>query len=120
VTCDAILLVVTSYVHWHLWDAEGYRHIPTIGWLFLAQWISGLLLALTLVLVRQLWTAIVAAGFVASTIGGFLLSVTHGLFVFHDSWFAPYAKEAFVVELAALVSLVVTSVTIFRNARATR
>jgi len=47
----------------------------------------------------------VAFGFVASTIGGFLVSVSVGLFGFEDGWSAPYAGGAFAVEIAALVVL---------------
>ena len=113
----ALLLLGSSYIHFHLWDAEGYRHIPTIGWLFLLQWISGILIALALVGVRELWIALVATGFVASTLVGFLLSVTQGLFGFQDSWLAPYAKSAFVLEIAALVVLLLASIVIFLDGR---
>ncbi len=118
-TLGALSLLGTSYIHWHLWDAEGYRHIPTIGWLFLLQWISGIIIALTLLVVRELWITLAAAGFVASTLVGFLLSVTNGLFGFQDSWLAPYAKSAFVLEVAALVILVLASITIYLDARTT-
>jgi type III secretory pathway component EscS len=67
--------------------------------------------------VRELWIALVATGFVASTLVGFLLSVTQGLFGFQDSWLAPYAKSAFVLEIAALVVLLLASIVIFLDGR---
>ncbi|MFZ1063793.1 MAG: hypothetical protein WAN30_10035 [Acidimicrobiales bacterium] len=118
ISVGAALIVVTSYVHWHLWGALGYRHVPTIGWLFLVQSITGLIIALALVLLRELWLALVADGFVASTLVGFLISVTHGLFGFHDSWYAPYARLAFGVEVAALVVLSAGALLIGRDSRA--
>ena len=44
--------------------------------------------------------AVVAFGFVVSTIAGFLLSVNVGLFGFQDTWSASFATMAFGVELA--------------------
>jgi len=115
-----LALLGTSYIHWHLWDGEGYRHIPTIGWLFLLQWITALVLAVALIVVRELWVALAGAGFVTSTLVGFLLSVTIGLFGFQDSWLAPYAKFAFVLEIVAIVILVLASITMYLDARATK
>jgi hypothetical protein len=102
----AALTVVTAVIHFHLWS-DGYKTIPTIGPLFLLQAIVGVVLALGVAALRRFWTAVIAFGFVASTIGGFLLSVTIGLFGFKDSWSAPWAGGAFVVEIAALVLLAV-------------
>jgi hypothetical protein len=36
---------------------------------------------------------------------GFLLSVEHGLFGFKDSWVAPFAHEAFFVDVATITVL---------------
>jgi hypothetical protein len=117
IVTGALLLVATSYIHWHLWYSLGYRHVPTIGWLFLAQSITGVVLAITIMLVREAWTSLVGAGFVASTVGGFLITVTRGLFGFHDSWLAPYARLAFVVEVAAFILLGVGTLLTLADAR---
>ncbi len=119
ISAGALLLLATSYIHWHLWDSLGYRHVPTIGWLFLAQSISGLVLAFAIVFVRELWIVLIGTGFVASTLAGFLLSVSHGLFGFQDSWLAPYARTAFVVEIAAFITLGTGALLIYFDARAT-
>lgn len=100
----AALMVWSSIIHFHLWSTS-YRHIPTIGPLFIMQVIVGIVLAVVLAVFRRVWTALVAFGFVASTIGGFLLSVNVGLFGFQDSWSAPFAGMAFAVEVSALVLL---------------
>jgi hypothetical protein len=113
----ALFVAATSYIHWHLWDALGYRHVAIIGGLFLAQAISGLLIAIALILIRELWIVIVGLGFVASTLTGFIVSVTHGFFGFRDSWLAPYAKVAFVAEVATLVTLLVATSLIALEAR---
>lgn len=98
----AALLVASSYVHFHLWQ-DGYRHIPTIGDLFLLQAIAGVVVAIMVIGVRRVWSAIVGAGFALSTLVGFLISVNYGLFGFKDSSSAPYAHMAFALELAAVI-----------------
>jgi hypothetical protein len=100
------LLVWSASIHFHLWnEADGYRSIPTIGPLFLVQSISGLLIGVGVVAVRRLWAAVLGVGFALTTIAGFLVTVAVGLFGFEDSWLAPFAKQAFVVEILAVAAL---------------
>ena len=104
----ALLILWSAYIHFHLWDeTNGYRQIATIGPLFLAQSIGGLVVALVVVAVRRVWAAIIGIGFAASTAVGFLLTVglSKGLFNFKESWTAPFAGLAFCVEIAAIVVL---------------
>ncbi|HEY1651077.1 MAG TPA: hypothetical protein VGG09_04265 [Acidimicrobiales bacterium] len=101
-----LLLVWSSYIHFHLWDSDGYRHIATIGPLFLLQSIAGLVVGVLVVAVRRVWAALLGLGFVLSTLAGFLITVEHGLFGFKDSWQAPFANQAFAIELTAAVVLV--------------
>jgi hypothetical protein len=105
-----LLLVWSSYLHFHLWRNLGYHHIPTIGPLFLLQSVAGLALGLFVIAVRRIWTAVLGAGFAASTMIGFLISVEHGLFGFKDSWSAPFAHQALAIEVAAVVAFVVAGV----------
>jgi hypothetical protein len=100
----AVLLVVSSVIHIHLWST-GYRHIPTIGPLFILQGVVGIVLALVVGVTRRSGAALVGALFAASTIGGLLISVEVGLFGFKDSLSAPDATLSLVVESAALVVL---------------
>jgi hypothetical protein len=100
-----LLLVWSSYIHFHLWDSEGYRHIATIGPLFLLQSIGGLVIGVLVIAVRRVWSAVLGLGFALSTVGGFLISVEHGLFGFQDSWQAPFANQAFAIEIAAAAVL---------------
>ena len=105
----ALLVLWSAYIHFHLWDeTDGYRQIPTIGPLFLAQSIGGLVVAILVVAVRRVWVAIVGAGYGVSTIIGFLLTVglTKGLFNFKESWSAPFADQALAIEIALTVVLV--------------
>jgi hypothetical protein len=104
----ALLVLWSAYIHFHLWnETDGYRHIPTIGPLFLAQSIGGLVVAIVVVAVRRVWAAIVGAGYGISTLVGFLLTVglTKGLFNFKESWSAPFADQGFAIEIALTVVL---------------
>jgi hypothetical protein len=104
------LLVWSAWIHFHLWDDEGYRHIATIGPLFLLQSVAALVIGIGVVAVRRVWAAVVGAGFALGTIAGFLASVSHGLFGFKDSWQAPFAHQAFGIELAAVAVLALAAV----------
>lgn len=101
----AVLVAASAAIHLHLWST-GYRHIATIGPLFLLQGVAGLLAAVAVAVTRHWLVATAAAGFVAGTIGGLLLSVEVGLFGFRDSLSAPYATSSLIIEIAAVVVLV--------------
>src|ERR1700722_9765567 len=77
------LLAATGGIHLDLY-LTGYRHIPTIGWLFLLQIIAAFLLAVAVPLVRRPLTDAAGAGFAFSTLGGYLLSLWVGLFGFQE------------------------------------
>jgi hypothetical protein len=101
-----LLLVWSAYIHFHLWDETGgYRSIATIGPLFLLQSIAGLVIGVGVIAVRRLWAAVIGIGFALTTLAGFLITVARGLFGFKDSWLAPFAQQAFGIELAAVVVL---------------
>jgi hypothetical protein len=102
-------LAVSSAVHLHLWNM-GYRQLPTIGPLFLFQALAGFFLSATLILTRRVWAAVLSLGFVAATIGGFLMAVYVGLFGFRDAWSSPFAGMAFSYEIASVVLLAAGSI----------
>jgi hypothetical protein len=109
----SLLILWSAYIHFHLWsETDGYRHIATIGPLFLAQSIGGLVVAIVVAAVRRVWAAIIGIGFAASTAAGFLLTVglPKGLFNFKESWAAPFAGLAFSVEIAAIAVLLLAGV----------
>jgi hypothetical protein len=104
-----LLLVWSAAVHYDLWN-DGYRSIATIGPLFLLQSIAGLVIGLGVIVVRRLWAALVGIGFAVATLAGFLISVVHGLFGFEETWLAPFAQQAFALEIAAVVVLALAAV----------
>ncbi len=101
----ALAIATSSYLHFRLWDGFGYRNIPTVGKLFIVQVVVGAALALAVVVLRRVGCALAGAGFAAATAAGFLISVTHGLFGFRDTWAAPFASVAFVLEVVGVVTL---------------
>jgi len=108
-----LLVVWSSYIHFHLWQRVGYRRIPTIGSLFLLQAGAGLVLGLLIIAVHRVWTAVLGVGFAAATLIGYVISVGHGLFGFKDSTQAPFATEALVLEIATMVVLIVAGALCF-------
>jgi hypothetical protein len=119
----ALLVVWSGYIHFHLWDESGsyYRNIATIGPLFLAQAIGGLVVGILLVAVRRVWAAIIGIGYAISTFAAFLLTVNlpKGLFNFKEIWAAPFAGLAFAVEVAAAVVLLVAAALSFVRSAST-
>jgi|GEM_PF-1219492 len=108
------LLVVSAVLHLHLW-ASGYRAIPTIGPLFLAQGIATPIIAVVLVLTRWLVSVAAAAATMIATIGGFVLADTVGLFGFHDGFAAPFASISFGFEVTAVGLLLIGGALVVRS-----
>jgi plastocyanin len=79
----AVLLAATGAIHLDLY-LTGYRQIPTIGPLFLAQIIAAFALAVAVAVVRGPLAAAAGAGFAIATLGGYLLTVWVGLFGFQE------------------------------------
>lgn len=101
----AALVAWSAVIHLHLWTI-GYRHIPSIGPLFLFQSIAGFVIASAIAGTRRAIPALVGAALLASSVGGLLLSAWVGLFGFHDGLDAPFAKLSLVVEGAGIAVLI--------------
>jgi hypothetical protein len=114
---DAGLLVTSGFIHLHFWNIA-YRHVPTLGPLFLVQVIATLLTAIALVATRRL--IVVAAAFLlmGGTIVGFILVRTVGLFGFKLGFTSGLAATVLVVEVIAMVMTAITAWLMTRNARA--
>jgi hypothetical protein len=102
----AALLMVSGALHLDLWSS-GYRGIPTIGPLFLAQGIATFVIAAVLLMTRWLAAVVVALGVMVGTVGGFILAGTVGLFGFYDGFAAPHASVSFAAEVTAIVLLLI-------------
>ena len=113
------LVAWSAAIHLDLWQT-GYRNIPTIGPLFLLQWISGFLLATAIIVFRRSLPALAGAGFLLATLAGLIWSAELGLFGFQESFSAPYAGLSTAVEIsgtAVLVSAIVLRVKAVERSR---
>jgi predicted lipoprotein with Yx(FWY)xxD motif len=105
----AVLLAVSAGIHLDLY-LTGYRSIPTIGWLFLLQVITGFALAAAVLVTRSWLAAAAGAGFALATLGGYLLSVWVGLFGFKEVR-TTAGIVAGLIEVAAFATLALAAVT---------
>ena len=99
------LLAWIGYIHWVLWQSEGYKFIPTDGPFFLVDAIAGVALAAALLVWPRPLAGLVSAGFVAGTILALVISLTVALLGFNESISAYYVVLALVVESITLVIL---------------
>lgn len=100
------LLAWVAAIHLDLWS-EGYRHIPTDGTLFLADAIGGFVLAAVLLVWPRPWAALLGTGFMASTLGGLILSINVGAFGFQESIRASFVVESILLESIGAAILLV-------------
>jgi predicted lipoprotein with Yx(FWY)xxD motif len=77
------LLIAVGAIHLDLY-LTGYRSIPTIGWLFLFQFIAAFGLGAAVLAFGEWLTAAAGAVFALATLGGYLLSLWIGLFGFTE------------------------------------
>jgi hypothetical protein len=106
------LLVWMGWIHLHLWN-EGYKHLPSVGNLFLLNFVASVLVAVgVLVTPRRYLTIAAGAGalLAAGTLVSLAISINVGLLGFTDSYNAPFAHLSVWVEAAAAVVLAVTAV----------
>lgn len=100
----AALLAWIGYIHLHLWQ-EGYRQIPVNGPLFLLDAAAAFIFAAALLAWARPLAGLLAAGFTASTIGALLISLSVGLFGFHESISASYVVQSLVIETLTVLAL---------------
>jgi hypothetical protein len=110
----AMAVAFSSLVHLYLW-ADGYRNVATIGPLFLAQGVAGLVLAVILVAYPRTLTAALGAIFLLASVTALALSATRGFFGVMDKLDAPWATPALVVESAGALVLILGGALAFRR-----
>ena len=115
----AAFLIASGSIHLDLY-LTGYRSIPTIGWLFLLQIIAAFVLAIAILVTRNWLAAAAGAGFAASTLGGYLLSLKVGLFGFTEVRTTAGIVAAIidVAAFAALATAVILALNLGRRALA--
>jgi hypothetical protein len=101
----AAMVATSAIIHLYLWGKEdGYRHVPTVGPMFLLQGIVGCLLAIAVVIKRHVITALAGAVYMAASVAALYKSIHGGLFDFDETSDAPYVTLSFVVEFIGLAA----------------
>ena len=108
------LLIWVAVIHLHLWT-EGYRDIPTVGPLFLADAVGGFLLAAVLLVWPRPLAGLLGAGFMISTLGGLIISLNFGLFGFRESSEASFVIETIILESVGAIALLAWSVAVWHG-----
>lgn len=107
----AATVAASGAIHLHLW-LTGYRRVTNIGPLFLAQAVSGFVLALVIVVFRRLFAILAGALFQAASVIGLVLSATVGFLGIHDGLGVPWATVSITVELIGFVILAGSTVAV--------
>jgi hypothetical protein len=97
------LLIAAAAIHFDLY-LTGFNNIPTIGWLFLFQVITGFVLGIAVLVYGSRLAAAAGAAFALATLGGYLLSLWVGLFGFKETR-TTAGIVAGVLEIAAAAAL---------------
>jgi hypothetical protein len=100
----ALLMVASAAIHIHLWDIA-YRHVATLGPLFMVQADVALFGAVALVVLRWVAVAIGCAALMLGTVVGFVLADTVGIFGFKLPVVTRWAYGSLVVEVLSAVLL---------------
>lgn len=95
-----LLLAWIGAIHLHLW-VEGYREIPVVGVLFLANSVTAFLLAIALLISRRPLLGFLGAAFSLITLIFLLYSINFGIFGFEESSRASFVHLSIVIELVA-------------------
>jgi hypothetical protein len=104
VAAAAVLMVCSGLIHIHLWQIA-YRHVATLGPLFLVQAVAALVLAVVLVLARVVVVALACMALMVGTLVGLILAATVGIFGFTLHIVTAWAYEALGAELLSTVAL---------------
>jgi hypothetical protein len=110
----ALLVASSGAIHLYLWDIA-YRHVDTLGPLFLLQFVSAVIVALALIVVRRGFVLAAALGLMVGTLVGFALVITTGLFGFKLGFVSGWATLSLVAESMAVVLLVATATLLWRR-----
>jgi hypothetical protein len=98
------LLSTLGWVHLHLWQA-GYRHIPTIGPLFLVAAVSTVTVAVSMLVWPSRLVGLLGFTTATGILASLIVSINVGVFGFTESLSAPFAVESIVLEMAAALTL---------------
>ena len=102
------LVVATGAIHLYLYR-DGFSAVPTVGRLFLANFVAGVVLGLAILLRGRVAWTLLGAGFCVATLAGFLISVHWGLFGYRETLSGAWQERAAVVEIAGTIACAVVA-----------
>jgi hypothetical protein len=112
----AALVIATGAIHLYLYQ-NGFSSVPTIGRLFLANFVVAVVLGLAVLLRgRRIWS-LLGAGFCLGTLVAFLVTVHWGLFGYQETLSGAWQQRAAVVEIAGTIACLVLMGWAFRSPR---
>jgi len=99
----AAAVFLSAVVHVSLWFA-GFRDVDVVGPAFMLNAIAGVVIAILLLGWRSWVPLLLAVGFGAATLGGYILSLTVGFFGHQETFGGVSQLAAAVSEVAAVVA----------------
>jgi len=102
------LVGATGAIHVYLYR-DGFSAVPTIGRLFLANFVVAVVLGLALLVRGRAAWSLLGAGFCLATLAGFLISVHWALFGYRETLSGAWQERAAVVEIAGATACAVVA-----------
>ncbi len=102
------LVALGGGIHLDLWR-DGYRFIPSIGPLFLANAAASAVVAVALAATRRPVVLLAGAAFTLASLVALVVSRTVGLLGFSETW-TDASVQVLAAELAALAAIAATAV----------
>jgi hypothetical protein len=98
------LLLAGGIIHYELWNS-GYRNVPKIGPLFLANFGGSVVLAAAVLVSRRATVAVGGIVFAAGSLTALVLSRTVGVFGFTETVWTTQAIKTLATEVGAIAAL---------------
>ena len=105
----ATFVLAGGYIHFDLWR-EGYRAIPYIGPLFVANAVVSVLLVVALLVRADMRVAVAGVAFSVGSLVALVLSRTTGLLGFTERGWTDMAVQATTAEVGAIVAIALVMV----------
>ena len=104
----ALAVLVSGVTHFYLWQWDSWKDIDVIGPLFLVNAISGVIIAVLVLVWRHWFSLFLAFGFCVVTASAFLISRIWGLFGIQDTIWGWSQIVCLIAEVVGAVAAVVT------------
>lgn len=100
----AVLLLAGGVLHLNLWTG-GYRFVPTIGPLFMVNFVASIALAAAVLTSRRTSVALAGMTFAAGSLVALVLSRTIGVFGFTEMVWTTQALRTLASEVGTIAAL---------------